>query len=61
MDIPTVASETGGLFTAEMFAPIVSAVVAIVPIAVGVGVSIMAATWVAKKGFTIVKSMMNKG
>lgn len=50
-----------GLFTAEMFAPIITEVTEIVPIAVGVGVGIMSVTWVAKKGFSIVKSMMNKG
>lgn len=50
-----------GLFTAEMFDPIVTAVTGIVPIAIGAGVGIFSVTWVAKKGFSLVKSMMNKG
>ena len=50
-----------GLFTAEMFAPVVTEVVEIVPIAIGAGVGIFSITWVAKKGFSLVKSMMNKG
>ena len=49
------------LFTAEMFAPVVTAVTDIVPIAIGAGVGIFSVTWVAKKGFGIIKSMMNKG
>lgn len=50
-----------GLFTAEMFSPVVTAVTEIVPIAIGAGVGIFSITWVAKKGFSLVKSMMNKG
>lgn len=50
-----------GMFTAEMFEPVVTALTDVVPIAVGAGVSIFAVTWVAKKGFGLVKSMMNKG
>lgn len=49
------------MFTAEMFEPIVTSITDVVPIAVGAGVSILSVTWVAKKGFTFVKSMMNKG
>ncbi len=49
------------LFTAEMFEPIVTSITAVVPVAVGAGVSVFAVTWVAKKGFGLVKSMMNKG
>lgn len=49
------------MFTAEMFAPVVKAVTDIVPIAIGAGVGIFSVTWVAKKGFGLIKSMMNKG
>lgn len=49
------------LFTAEMFAPVVTAITGIVPVAIGAGVGIFSVTWVAKKGFSLVKSMMNKG
>ena len=49
------------MFTADQFEPIVTAITAVVPIGVGVGVSILAVTWVAKKGFGFIKSMMNKG
>ena len=53
--------DTGTLFTADMFEPIVTAVTGVAPIAIGAGVSIFAVTWVAKKGFSLVKSMMSKG
>ena len=49
------------LFTADMFTPVITAITAVVPVAVGAGVSVFAVTWVAKKGFSLVKSMMNKG
>lgn len=49
------------MFTADMFTPIVTAFKEVVPIAVGAGVSVMAVSWVAKKGFSMVKTMMNKG
>ena len=49
------------LFTANMFIPIVAAINDVVPVAVGAGVSVFTVTWVAKKGFSLVKSMMNKG
>lgn len=49
------------MFTAEMFEPIITAMTAVVPIGVGAGVSILAVTWVAKKGFGFIKGMMNKG
>lgn len=48
------------MFTADMFKPVVDAITEVGPIAIGAGVSIMAVTFVAKKGFTMVKSMMNK-
>lgn len=48
------------MFTADMFKPVVDAITEVAPIAIGAGVSIMAVTFVAKKGFTMVKSMMNK-
>jgi len=48
------------MFTAEMFEPVVTAITDVVPIAIGAGVSIFAVTWVAKKGFTLVKSLMGK-
>lgn len=50
-----------GMFTAEMFEPVVTAITGVAPIAIGAGVSVFAVTWVAKKGFSLVKSMMNKG
>lgn len=50
-----------GLFTAEMFAPVITAVTEVVPIAIGAGVGVFSVTWVAKKGFGLVRSMMNKG
>lgn len=46
------------MFTAEMFEPVITAVV---PVAIGAGVGVFSVTWVAKKGFGLVKSMMNKG
>lgn len=49
------------MFTTAMFDPIVTAITAVVPIGVGAGVAVMAVTWVAKKGFAFIKSMMNKG
>ncbi|WP_195516411.1 hypothetical protein [Enterococcus dispar] len=49
------------MFTADMFTPIVDALKEVVPIAVGAGVGVLAVTWVAKKGFSLVKGMMNKG
>ncbi|MDU3374890.1 hypothetical protein [Enterococcus casseliflavus] len=49
------------MFTAEMFTPIVTEITKIVPVAVGAGVGVFSVTWVAKKGFGLVKSMMNKG
>lgn len=49
------------MFTAEMFEPLVTGVKEVVPIAVGAGVSIMGVTWVAQKGFSLVKSIINKG
>ena len=49
------------LFTSAMFAPVVTAITEIVPIAIGAGGGIFSVTWVAKKGFSLVKSMMNKG
>lgn len=49
------------MFTADMFEPIVSAITAVVPVAIGAGVAVFSVTWVAKKGFGLVKSMMNKG
>jgi len=49
------------MFTAEMFKPIVDAIGDVVPIAIGAGVGVLSVTWVAKKGFSIVKSMINKG
>ncbi|EOL46300.1 hypothetical protein RV11_GL000577 [Enterococcus phoeniculicola] len=49
------------MFTADMFDPVVTAITAVVPIGIGVGASILAVTWVGKKGFTFIKSMMNKG
>ena len=48
------------MFDSSMFAPIVTEITAVVPVAIGAGVSIFAVTWVAKKGFSLVKSMMNK-
>lgn len=50
-----------GLFTTEMFTPIITAFTEVVPIAVGAGVGVMSVSWVAKKGFSMVKSMMSKG
>lgn len=50
-----------GLFTTEMFTPVITAVTEIVPIAIGAGVGVFSVTWVAKKGFGLVRSMMNKG
>lgn len=50
-----------GLFTTEMFTPIVTAFTEVVPIAIGAGVGVMSVSWVAKKGFTMVKGMMSKG
>ena len=49
------------MFTAAMFEPVVAAITGIVPIAIGAGVGIFSVTWVAKKGFSLIKSMMNKG
>lgn len=49
------------MFTPEMFDPIVKAITAVVPVAIGAGVAVFSVTWVAKKGFSLVKSMMNKG
>lgn len=49
------------MFTAEMFTPIVDALEGVVPIAIGAGVGVLAVTWVAKKGFSLVKGFMNKG
>lgn len=49
------------MFTAEMFEPVITAVTAVVPVAIGAGVGVFSVTWVAKKGFGLVKSMMNKG
>jgi len=49
------------MFTAEMFAPILTEMGKVVPIAVGVGASMLAITFVAKKGFGIIKSFLNKG
>jgi len=55
--------KNGGMkmFTAEMFEPVITAVTAVVPVAIGAGVGVFSVTWVAKKGFGLVKSMMNKG
>lgn len=49
------------MFTAAMFKPVVDAITEVVPVAIGAGVSVFSVTWVAKKGFGLVKSMMNKG
>lgn len=49
------------MFTADMFTPVITAITAVVPIGIGVGASILAVTWVGKKGFTFIKGMMNKG
>lgn len=49
------------MFTAEMFEPVITAIGAVVPIAVGAGVGVLSVTWVAKKGFSMVKSFLNKG
>ncbi|MGF2078805.1 hypothetical protein ACQUE6_13415 [Enterococcus casseliflavus] len=49
------------MFTAEMFDPVVKAITDVVPIAITAGVGVFSVTWVAKKGFGLVKSMMNKG
>ena len=49
------------MFTAELFDPVVAAITKVVPIAIGAGVGVFSVTWVAKKGFSLVKSMMNKG
>lgn len=49
------------MFTAEMFKPVVDAITEMVPIGIGVGVSILSVTWVGKKGFSLIKGFMNKG
>lgn len=49
------------IITADMFKPVVDGITEVMPIAVGVGAGILAVTFVAKKGFSIVKSFMNKG
>lgn len=49
------------MITAEMFAPVVDGITKVVPIAVGIGASVLGVTFVAKKGFSIIKSFLNKG
>jgi hypothetical protein len=49
------------MFTSAMFEPVITAITEIVPIAITAGVGVFSVTWVAKKGFGLVKSMMNKG
>ena len=49
------------IITADMFAPVVDGIKAVVPIAIGIGAAILAVTFVAKKGFAIIKSFLNKG
>lgn len=49
------------IFTADMFKPAVDAIAAVVPVGITVGVSILAATWGARKGFSFIKGMMNQG
>lgn len=49
------------IITAEMFTPIIDGLKEVVPIAVGAGASVLGITWVARKGFSMVKSFMNKG
>lgn len=48
------------MFSADMFQPVIAEITKVVPIAIGAGVGIFSVTWVAKKGFSLVKSMMNK-
>lgn len=49
------------MFTAEQFQPIIAEITKVMPIAIGAGVGVLSVTWVAKKGFSIVKSFLNKG
>ena len=48
------------MITDDMFAPIIQEITAMVGIGVTVGVGIFGVVWVTKKGFGIIKSMMNK-
>ncbi|MBL1224578.1 hypothetical protein [Enterococcus sp. BWR-S5] len=50
----------GAIITAEMFEPVVTGITSIVPIAVGVGASIMAVSFVAEKGFALIKGFINR-
>lgn len=49
------------MFTAEMFAPILTEMAKVMPIAIGAGAGLLAITFVGKKGFTIIKGFLNKG
>lgn len=49
------------IITPEMFTPIINGITEVVPVAVGAGAAVLGVTWVAKKGFSMVKSFMNKG
>lgn len=49
------------MITSEMFEPVITAITGVVPVAIGSGVAVFSVTWVAKKGFALVKSMMNQG
>lgn len=53
--------EGGALFTLDMFQPIITGITGVVPVAISAGAAVLGVTWVAKKGFSMVKSFMNKG